>query len=206
MTKISRTVEKLGQIPSFNLPALTTCPHATPACKRYCYALRGRFLYPDAQAALYRNFLGTRSDSFIDDILKQLSISVKFFRIHASGDFYSKAYFNKWLKIAETRPDIKFMAYTRNWTLDLTGCPSNLIIYFTIDPTTERINKTAKYTATVIYDNSLKQAGHLEVVGNAFVCNFNDCDNCGVCWSNPNNLIFPQKYHTLNKELIMLTS
>jgi hypothetical protein len=34
-------------------------------------------------------------------------------RIHATGDFYSQSYLNKWIEIAAALPSVDFYAYTK---------------------------------------------------------------------------------------------
>lgn len=54
----------------------------------------------------------------------------RFFRIHDSGDFFSKPYLEAWKRLAVSNPDITFWAPTRIWAapMDIGPCPANLII------------------------------------------------------------------------------
>jgi hypothetical protein len=58
-------------------------------------------------------------------------------RIHESGDFYSVAYFKKWIEIAKKLPGKTFYAYTKSWFIaqHLDELPDNFIIIFSLDKT-----------------------------------------------------------------------
>lgn len=52
-------------------------------------------------------------------------------RVHVSGDFFSQAYFDAWLAVARTRPDILFYGYTKSlpfWIRRLAVLPDNLVL------------------------------------------------------------------------------
>jgi len=203
--KVTYTVAKMGGIASYNMIAKKSCPWMTPACKIYCYADKGRFRYPSMQRFLLNNFEATKHDSFVSDILEQLNRAIKFFRWHPSGDIYNEAYYQSIIEIAVARPDIIFLAYTRNPNIDFNLAPSNLILYFTVDPTTTKWNKTASRIAHVTFLSHKSEFGHLQDLGEGFkVCTSNNCAECAYCWESGGNIIFPQKYKTLNQELIKL--
>jgi hypothetical protein len=107
---------------AFNLPAVETCPGAG-ICKEYCFALSEQKRYPSAMAYRQRSLDLSKSEEFIPTILNELDTLRQLHnkrgtpfavRIHASGDFYSPAYIQKWITIIEMRPDIEFYAYTKS--------------------------------------------------------------------------------------------
>jgi hypothetical protein len=53
------------------------------------------------------------SDSGAD--VPELPEGTKLVRIHVAGDFDSAAYIERWIEIAESKPEVKFWAYTRSW-------------------------------------------------------------------------------------------
>ena len=63
-------------------------------------------------------------------ILKSIPKSVKILRIHSSGDFYSKQYFDAWVKVAKSRPDIQFFAYTKGLQYVSATKPDNLSLIY----------------------------------------------------------------------------
>jgi len=99
---------------SFDLPAAVTCPGATTTCLSKCYALKLSRAYPAVGRKYARNLEFSDSMEFARYMIRNIPRNCEF-RIHVSGDFYSKAYITKWRVIAEMRPDVKFYAYTRSW-------------------------------------------------------------------------------------------
>jgi hypothetical protein len=123
------------------------------------------------------------------------------FRIHASGDFYNKEYFLKWIEIIKNNPDTKFYAYTRNHTLDLSDLPTNFIVYYSMDHTTEVISDTAVRFAKILNVDK-NTVTHLETYKEGVICKSDDCAQCGHCFTEATNVYFPQKYKKYQVDLI----
>ena len=112
----------------FNLPCIKTCPFATPHCIESCYAVKSETNPQRARtvkASRERNYTFSQSDDFAPTMIEYLKIKLNnlsdgrkiIFRIHESGDFYSKEYAMKWLEIARFFKDderITFTAYTKS--------------------------------------------------------------------------------------------
>lgn len=111
----------------FNLPAITTCPFATESCKRACYAKKAERCYPSVLPCRTGNLNATKSDSFVSNMIESIEKMLTtpsytkakhiIFRIHESGDFYSRAYVNKWKMIIDHFKPVKklhFVAYTKS--------------------------------------------------------------------------------------------
>src|SRR5262245_34717369 len=115
MNRLTLGNGKLGDgIYVFSLPALTTCPGATPVCQRHCYALRGRVLLQ--RRRYHANLAATRHAAFVPAMCREIHRRfVGCVRVHVSGDFYSAAYVRAWTDIARACPQTKFFAYTRSW-------------------------------------------------------------------------------------------
>lgn len=104
---------KRDGIASFSIPAGKTCPGALE-CKKGCYAMSGFFLMPSVRKAYASNLALTKKDSFVDAMVAEiLKTKAKIVRIHASGDFYNLEYLNRWLKIVQACPSVRFYAYTK---------------------------------------------------------------------------------------------
>lgn len=113
MLSFANTKLKRDGIASFSIPAGKTCPGAGE-CAKGCYAMSGFFLMPSVQKAYEKNWAATKSDTFVQDMSAEIvKTKAKVIRIHASGDFYSLAYLNKWLAIVQTNPSVRFYAYTK---------------------------------------------------------------------------------------------
>lgn len=122
-----------NQAVAFDLPAGYTCPCADTCksfsdresgritdgdnCKFRCYAASIESAFTASRKAHWRNFDALRKLKTVDDmanlILSELPKDVKVIRIHSSGDYFSKRYFQAWVKVAQSRPDIKFFGYTK---------------------------------------------------------------------------------------------
>ncbi len=49
--------------------------------------------------------------------LGSLPSDAQYVRIHVGGDLYSPEYIKAWMAICKARPDVRFWAYTRSWTV-----------------------------------------------------------------------------------------
>lgn len=202
---MSSNVEKLQGMKSFNLPAGESCPHKTRQCLLSCYAMKGRFNYPDVKRMYTANMNATHCWCFVERVLDNITYTDSVVRIHASGDFYSKKYFEKWLLIAHATPWVTYYAYTRNWTLDLSKMPRNFIVYYSTDKTTKRENPTAERFARMV-DGDKKETKHRTPYKDGMICNSDNCASCGYCFREGGNIYFLQKYkkYTNPDELIQL--
>jgi Gene product 88 len=108
-----------GQVLIWNLPAVSTCPGASPACLSMCYNADTRQeVFPIDRWRSNLWWVLNRPEALRDQFLKQLSevSSPAAVRIHSSGDFFSLAYIEFWTAVIRTAPHISFWAYTRSWT------------------------------------------------------------------------------------------
>ena len=51
----------------------------------------------------------------LTDYFTKNRMVIKLFRIHSSGDFFSVKYANVWYAIARAFPDVRFLAFTKQW-------------------------------------------------------------------------------------------
>lgn len=176
----------------WNLPAIKTCPYACPNCKAACYARKAEIAYPDCLPARERNFQDSMKDSFVLDMTKTILSIAKgtnkryiIVRIHESGDFYNKAYTNKWLAIMNNcRIDsrIKFIAYTKSFVyFDGVKLPKNFSLRASIwnDTKPEQI-EIVKRNGWNIYTAVEK----FQTGDNFTRCRCKDCATCKKCWQN----------------------
>jgi hypothetical protein len=123
----------------FNLPDAYTCPGSSLGCLQFCYARPSKSNNPKSTAlARYARYLITLRPDFADIMVNELKSKKKsVVRIHESGDFYSVAYFKKWIEIAKKLPGKTFYAYTKSWFIAqyLDELPDNFIIIFSLDKT-----------------------------------------------------------------------
>lgn len=104
---------KLVNIPLFNLPASTSvCGRLCPGC----YAHREQIRFPAVLTARQARLTASQQPDFAQRIITELKSRrtlPTYFRVHASGDFYSQAYIDAWHTIATQFPTIGFYAYTK---------------------------------------------------------------------------------------------
>jgi hypothetical protein len=124
----------------WNLPTGTTCPYALE-CKVTVDRFTGKF---DIKRGAYKcyaaspeRFPGVRKHRWENfDFVKnggipELPKDCKAVRIHAAGDFYNQDYFDMWLKLAASHPEVEFWAYTKSlkfWIKRLDQIPDNLVL------------------------------------------------------------------------------
>lgn len=135
---------------SFGLPSGLefSCPFATPACLKVCYAGRLEKMYKAMAALLMHNWLLVKDATFVQmvDLLSAMVDEFvaeadkhgaeKIFRIHWDGDFFSLRYARAWGAVMFDRPDVRFWTYTRNpeaaFELHAQNL-DNLSLYFSAD-------------------------------------------------------------------------
>lgn len=121
----------------WNLPPVRTCwPSAW--CMEHCYAQRNNFLLPSVLRSLIWRLEQSQLPDFVPRMITEAQ-HFEFFRIHASGDFYSNAYIDAWSQIIRDCPDTKFRTTTRRDDFTeplraLHGLP-NMIVRESLDPT-----------------------------------------------------------------------
>lgn len=131
---------KLGKGPdirTFSLPPLASCPGVSSWCAGACYAKRPYQRYRETHAQWDRNLDALTTGA----PLPVIPASVRAFRIHVSGDFYSAAYVRQWQRHVRRYPDVLFWAYTRNWrrkrmlrALDQLRAEPNVQLFASTDP------------------------------------------------------------------------
>lgn len=129
-----------GDVYEWNLPTGTTCPFAD-ICKVTVDRVTGKFDikkgYFRCYAASSERFPAVREHRWKNyEYVKNggvptLPNDCKNVRIHASGDFYSEAYFLMWCEIAKQNQDVNFWAFTKSinyWLNNINVVPKNLIL------------------------------------------------------------------------------
>ena len=137
-SKLKRTSKELGlRVFNFGIPAYKsasgklTCPFADE-CVKFCYAKKGAYIWSNVQPAFEKRYQLTKTDDFIPAMIDEIvNKRPDYIRVHDSGDYYSPAYLEKWLRIARTFPEVKFYSYTNCVNmLKNVDLPSNYDIIF----------------------------------------------------------------------------
>lgn len=124
----------------FNLPAGHSCPFAKD-CKVMVNRKTGKFniigqkfrcyassaeRFPGVRESRWRNY-----EAMLNNEPIIIPKDAKYIRIHSSGDFFSQAYFDKWLAVCRANPNVRFWAFTKSveyWVKRLDQIPENLVL------------------------------------------------------------------------------
>jgi hypothetical protein len=146
---------KADGIFTWSLPALAAklstgknmlvCPSAG-VCANLCYARSGTYNFSNVKAAHTRNLelildnpIGWKN-RLNDELKTKRYQGGKSVRIHDSGDFFSDAYFELWLDIANDNPDVFFYAYTKEVAMvKRYELPKNFVIIFSMGGTQDHL-------------------------------------------------------------------
>lgn len=134
---------KVGEVLNFSLPSIETCPGASSWCLKHCYGYRFEKLRPSCRKAYERNLaLAADTDRFVQTMIGVLPRIAPCFRIHVSGDFFSRKYVDAWTEICRAFPQIRFWSYTRSWVVPKLLSPlrslkslDNVHLFASTDPT-----------------------------------------------------------------------
>jgi hypothetical protein len=171
-TKIKKTSKTLGvKLMNFGIPAYKsasgklTCPMADE-CIKFCYARKGAYIWSNVQPAFEKRYQLSKTDEFVGtmnaEILKK---KPDYIRVHDSGDYYSKAYLNKWIEVAIHNPNVRFYSYTNMIDMMLkTSLPSNYDIIFSDSGKQKNLINERKHRHTKIFksNSDLAEAGYID--------------------------------------------
>lgn len=176
-TKLKKTAAEYGvKIFNFSIPAgndkrtgRLICAFADK-CLSLCYAKKGFYNMPAVENALSNRYEASKEENFVQRITTELA-KVKpgkqiYIRIHDSGDFYSPAYFAKWLEIARLNPGVRFYAYTKSHSF-IRGkflIPENFdLIYSLGSKNDELINQETERHSKIFYSmEEMSAAGYTD--------------------------------------------
>lgn len=133
-----------------SLPAGHTCPFAKdcrscadrvtgkikdgPHTQFRCYATGAECLFPNIRKSRWNNFemiQQAKTAIGMANLIEQSLVikrKIKLVRFHQSGDFFSQAYFDAWLMVAQQHPEWIFYGYTKAlpyWVKRLHVIPPN---------------------------------------------------------------------------------
>jgi hypothetical protein len=99
-----------------------------------CYSASQEVLFTAAYNLRKGNFDALRGKSkkeIFSSLEAALPKNAGIVRLHSSGEFFSQDYFDAWLDLAITRPEILFYTYTKSlpyWVNRISMIPDNLIL------------------------------------------------------------------------------
>jgi len=171
-SKLKKTSKALGlRVFNFGIPAYKSatgrviCGMADE-CIKFCYAKKGAYIWSNVQPAFEKRYQLSKTDDFIDAMNNEIKRKKPdYVRVHDSGDYYSKAYLQKWIQIAIHNPDVKFYSYTNMVDMILnTSLPSNYDIIFSDSGKQKHLINERKHRHTKIFTSTsdLLSAGYTD--------------------------------------------
>ena len=191
-SKLKKTSKALGlRVFNFGIPAYKsasgklTCPMADE-CVKFCYAKKGAYIWSNVQPAFENRYQLSKTDDFIDAMNNEIKRKKPdYVRVHDSGDYYSKAYLQKWIQVAIHNPDVKFYSYTNMVDMILnTSLPSNYDIIFSDSGKQKHLINERKHRHTKIFSNTsdMLSAGYTDASSVDLMATkwFNDTNKVGL--------------------------
>ena len=171
-SKIKKTSKHFGvKLMNFGIPAYKsasgklTCPMADE-CVKFCYAKKGAYIWSNVQPAFEKRYELSKTDKFIESMNDEIRRKKPdFVRVHDSGDYYSRAYLNKWIQIAKDNPNVKFYSYTNMVQLTKeVQLPDNYDIIYSDSGKQKHLIDEKKDRHTRIFSSSsdLSNAGYID--------------------------------------------
>jgi hypothetical protein len=183
--KITGGLSAPGKMPegSYNLPA-TACQtgaklREVPGTPCWgCYAFKGRYNFPNVQAALSRRLESLTHPDWVE-AMATLVKGKKHFRWHDSGDLQSVQHLINIFEVCKLTPETAHWLPTQERKfLPLSGStiPKNLIIRLSNAKNDTKPGKSWSHWSTVV---TAPSGGHLCPAPEQG----NECGSCRACWS-----------------------
>ena len=171
-SKLKKTSKALSlRVFNFGIPAYKsasgklTYPMADE-CVKFCYAKKGAYIWGNVKPAFEKRYELSKTDDFISAMNAEIqSKKPDYVRVHDSGDYYSKAYLDKWIEIAIHNPNVRFYSYTNMIEMFLnTSLPDNYDIIFSDSGKQKSLINPLKHRHTKIFSTSfaLQEAGYTD--------------------------------------------
>ena len=146
-----------------------------------CYALKGRYVFPNVQAALDRR-LGVLARALADKVFRlqyigAMSLLIRrnpFFRWHDSGDLQSVEHFRLICDIARATPDTMHWLPTKEAKLVQGDIPRNMVVRLSAPHIDQPAPGSFAHTSTVVSNREQATCRAFERGGK--------CGPCRMCW------------------------
>jgi len=154
-----------------------------------CYALKGRYRFPNVKDALNRRLNSLTHPQWIEAmtfLISHYSKKVPFFRWHDSGDLQSVDHLKNIFEVCKATPEISHWLPTREAKflklMDPEVLPKNLIIRMSSHMIDQAPVKFWPHTSTVVRADSTCPARDQG----------NECGSCRNCWNKEvSNVAYP---------------
>ena len=181
--------------PSWSLPAWHTCPGAkgvdgkpVEACTK-CYALQGRYLFPNVRESRDYNRKSWQRSGWVDEMIELIKPH-SYFRWFDSGDIYNKRLAQKILVVCASTPATRHWIPTRSWkipalesTLAALNDLGNVVVRSSEDKIDYGLwNVRNSHRSMIITDPDSYEPGYGRVLCTAYRRQ-GKCGPCRACWS-----------------------
>lgn len=148
-----------------------------------CYALKGRYVFPNVQKAMFRRMESLSSPIWVaamTELISRKSKKVPYFRWHDSGDIQSMEHLSNIVQVAKNLPGINFWLPTRETAIvklfrTMHEFPANLTVRISAPMIGRAPEKIAGTVGSSVENPS------------AFQCpapqQGNSCQDCRACWN-----------------------
>lgn len=171
-SKLKKTSKELGlRVFNFGIPAYKsasgklTCPMAD-SCVKFCYAKKGAYIWGNVKPAFEKRYELSKTDEFVDAMNAEIrKKKPDYVRVHDSGDYYSRAYLQKWIQVAIHNPDVRFYSYTNMVDMILkASLPDNYDIIFSDSGKQKHLIDETRHRHTKIFSSksNLIDAGYTD--------------------------------------------
>lgn len=181
---ISKSNIKMGNISSVSFLPGAGCPPNVP-CSSICYAKKATYRM-NVKSAWEKNLLIARETpaqffAEIHEYFRNHACSISFFRWHVAGDILNQDYLNRMIDTAIKFPNIKQLAFTKQYALDFSKSKkcSNLVIVISMWP-----NFGPEESPFGLPRAWMQDGTETRIPESAIEC-FGGCDRCGMCWNLP---------------------
>ncbi len=150
-----------------------------------CYAMKGRYVFPVVQDALYRRLDSVMRDARWEDamvlLINRRAAKHPYFRWHDSGDLQSVEHLERIARVARRTKAVRHWLPTREyqivrrWLNTCPDIPDNLTIRLSAHQIGERPPQTDAWTTSTVDYNVGYQCPAPE--------QGNNCGDCRACWS-----------------------
>ena len=164
-----------------------------------CYAMKGRYVFPNVQNALYRRLDAINKEFWVaamSELINRRKDS--HFRWHDSGDLQSVEHFTKICEIAENTPTVSHWLPTREYGIvqefvNSGGIiPDNLTVRFSAHMIGGNVPKFPRLKGLVTISTVSADDSYSDAYNCPARFQGNSCGDCRACW-NPD--VFHVDYH-----------
>lgn len=150
-------------------------------CVKFCYARKGAYIWSNVNKAHEERYEFSKTDNFVNAMINEIkNKKADFIRVHDAGDYYSKAYMEKWFSIARQLPNVKFYSYTNMIDMVLkSDVPQNFDFIFSDAGKQKHLIDKRKHRHTKIFELGSDM--------NEYV-NASETDLYATKWFNPKNI------------------